>query len=107
MAGGGRGGVREGHGAFLDDDQAVVEAVEHARQVAGEAAELLGVTPVSVTRLVGDLKRRGLIREEGLSLSAWDEPGLRALAGEGESARSTVMPQPAVSVARSSVQPFG
>lgn len=78
-----------------------------ARLCRREAAELLGVTPVSVTRLVGDLKRRGLIREEGLSLSAWDEPGLRALAGEGESGPSTVMPQPAVSVARSSVQPFG
>lgn len=49
-----------------------------------EAAELLGVTPVSVTRLVGELKRRGLIREQGASLAAWDEPGLRTLAAQIE-----------------------
>ena len=51
-----------------------------ARLCRREAAELLGVTPVSVTRLVGDLKRRGLIREEGNGLTAWDAPGLRAVA---------------------------
>jgi len=78
-----------------------------ARLCRREAAELLGVTPVSVTRLVGELKKRGLIREEGLSLSAWDEPGLRTLAGEGESESSTTIRQPARSAPRSSVQPFG
>jgi CRP-like cAMP-binding protein len=33
-----------------------------------EAAELIGVTPVSVTRLIGEFKREGLVRENGLQL---------------------------------------
>ena len=53
-----------------------------ARLCRREASELIGVTPVSVTRLVGDLKRRGLIREEGVGIAAWDAPGLRMLAGD-------------------------
>lgn len=62
-----------------------------ARLCRREAAELLGVTPVSVTRLVGELKRRGLIRELGTSLAAWDRPGLKMLAAQSaalESARA-------------------
>ena len=55
-----------------------------ARLCRREAAELLGVTPVSVTRLVGELKRRDLIREQGALLTAWDAPGLRMLANQSE-----------------------
>jgi CRP-like cAMP-binding protein len=58
-----------------------------ARLCRREAAELLGVTPVSVTRLVGDLKRQGLIREQGASLTAWDSSGLQALAAQAEPGR--------------------
>ncbi len=46
-----------------------------------EAAELIGVTPVSVTRLIGEFKREGLVRENGSQLAAWDEDGLMKLAG--------------------------
>ena len=45
-----------------------------------EAAELIGVTPVSVTRLIGEFKRKGLVREVGTRLDGWDRAGLMALA---------------------------
>jgi len=44
------------------------------------AAELIGVTPVSVTRLIGEFKRSGLVREEGLRLQGCDRQRLSALA---------------------------
>lgn len=46
-----------------------------------EAAELIGVTPVSVTRLLGEFKREGLMSESGARLTAWHAPRLQALAG--------------------------
>lgn len=46
-----------------------------------EAAELIGVTPVSVTRLIGEFKRDGLVRESGLQLAGCDRPRLARVAG--------------------------
>jgi CRP-like cAMP-binding protein len=46
-----------------------------------EAAELIGVTPVSVTRLIGEFKRDGLVRENGLQLVDCDRLRLARLAG--------------------------
>lgn len=48
-----------------------------------EAAQLIGVTPVSVTRLVGEFKRDGLVRESGLRLAVCDAQRLGALARGG------------------------
>jgi CRP/FNR family transcriptional regulator len=45
-----------------------------------EAAELIGVTPVSVTRLLGEFKREGLVSESGTRLQAWHAERLQALA---------------------------
>lgn len=53
---------------------------EEARLRRQEAAELIGVTPVSVTRLIGEFKRDGLVQEEGLRLQGCDRPRLEALA---------------------------
>lgn len=53
---------------------------EQARLRRQEAAELIGVTPVSVTRLIGEFKRDGLVREEGLRLQGCDRQRLSALA---------------------------
>lgn len=44
-----------------------------------ETAELIGVTPVSVTRLIGEFKREGLIEERASQLARWDEDRLRSL----------------------------
>jgi CRP-like cAMP-binding protein len=48
-----------------------------------EAAELIGVTPVSVTRLLGEFKREGLMSESGTRLQAWHTERLQALAEPG------------------------
>lgn len=45
-----------------------------------DAAELIGVAPVSVTRLITRFKREGLIEEEGGRLVGCDRPRLVALA---------------------------
>lgn len=51
-----------------------------------EAAELIGVTPVSVTRLIGEFKRKGLVREVGARLGECDRAGLTALAARAREA---------------------
>ncbi len=48
-----------------------------------EAAQLIGVTPVSVTRLVGEFKRDGLVRESGVKLAVCDAQRLGAIARGG------------------------
>ena len=45
-----------------------------------DVAELIGVTPVSVTRLIGDFKAEGLMTERDEQLVAIDAERLRALA---------------------------
>lgn len=45
-----------------------------------EVAQLIGVTAVSVTRLMAEFKREGLVRESGMRLAAYDAPRLSALA---------------------------
>lgn len=54
---------------------------DQARLRRQEAAELIGVTPVSVTRLIGEFKREGLVRENGLQLVDCDRLRLARLAG--------------------------
>jgi hypothetical protein len=44
---------------------------------------LIGVTPVSVTRLLGEFKREGLMSESGTRLQAWHAERLQALAEPG------------------------
>lgn len=51
-----------------------------ARLCRREAAELIGVTPVSVTRLLGEFKREGLVSESGTRLQTWHAERLQALA---------------------------
>ena len=61
-----------------------------------EAAELIGITPVSVTRLIGEFKREGLVREKGLRLADCDRGRLARLAGEtdpaGDQAGGAIQP---------------
>lgn len=49
-----------------------------------EAAHLIGVTPVSVTRLIGEFKREGLVQESGLRLAGCDRRRLAILAGRAQ-----------------------
>lgn len=53
-----------------------------------EAADLIGVTPVSVTRLIGEFKRDGLVRERGLQLADCDRRRLARVAGGATEARA-------------------
>ncbi|MBU6188147.1 MAG: Crp/Fnr family transcriptional regulator [Betaproteobacteria bacterium] len=70
---------------------------DQARLRRQEAAELIGVTPVSVTRLIGEFKREGLVRENGLQLVDCDRLRLARLAGgvEGAGAAAAARDAPA------------
>jgi len=52
----------------------------HARLSRRDAAALLGVAPVSITRLLSRFRQQGLIEEVGGRLMRCDRPRLRALA---------------------------
>jgi CRP-like cAMP-binding protein len=59
----------------------LVEALgAEARLRRHEVAQLIGVTPVSVTRLIAEFKRDGLMQEGGMRVTGCDRQRLIALA---------------------------